>query len=231
MMLAELINLLYTQTCHACGIALTRNEEFLCTHCQYRMAPTGISDMSDNPVARMFWGRVRIRYATAVYHYIRGGRLQQVMHRLKYRGDMQAGTGLGMLMGTRLKGTCYEEADVLVPVPLHRTKQRKRGYNQSALIAGGLGRVMGRPVDDATCIRTGKSTTQTRKSRFERWVNVEGIFHVTDCEPFIGKHVLLVDDVVTTGATLEACAGALLKVPGLTLSVATAGVADLVFRS
>ena len=184
--------------------------------------------MCDNPVARMFWGRIRLRYATAVYHYARGGRLQKIMHRLKYKGDMKAGTGLGMLMGERLKGTCFQEADVVVPVPLHGEKLKKRGYNQSALIAGGLGRVMDRPVDVSSCIRSGNSGTQTRKSRIERWQNVEGIFHVTDCEPFIGKHVLLVDDVVTTGATLEACGGELLKIPGLTLSVVTAGVADLV---
>jgi len=226
-MLQNLIDLLFTNTCPACSRVLLNNEGFLCTGCMYRLPRTRYRDMRNNPVARLFWGRVNLQYATAIYHYSNGGMLQEIIHKLKYRGNKHAGTELGKLVGMELKGTCYSNVDIVIPVPLHNVKLRQRGYNQSELIAEGLCRELEKPLNRTSCKRLKQTGTQTHKSRYERWENVQGGFNIMERYAFTGKHILLVDDVVTTGATLEALALELLSIGHVQVSVAAVAVADL----
>jgi len=226
-MIQNLINLVYTKTCPGCEAVLLHNEDFFCTACLYHLPRTNYTDMRHNPVARLFWGRVRLEYATSLYHYSRGSKLQNIMHKLKYRGNRQAGIELGLLLGNELNETCFSGVDIMVPVPLHKEKQRERGYNQSELIAEGLFRVFEKPINGISCQRLNKTGSQTHKGRYERWYNVDGVFHIQNKESFTGKHILLVDDVVTTGATLDALASEFLRIRRVKISVVTVAVADL----
>jgi ComF family protein len=182
--------------------------------------------MADNPVARLFWGRCRIERASAFSFYNKDSRIRKLIHNLKYKGIKEIGFELGMIYGRSLSGTDFlKEIDLIIPVPLHPSKKRIRGFNQSETIAEGLSESTGVPLGIGILERTNKSDTQTRKSRYDRWVNVEGIFSVVDIGNLIGRHVLLVDDVITTGSTLESCAVELLKVDEVRVSVAALAVA------
>ncbi|MBN3034994.1 MAG: ComF family protein [Bacteroidales bacterium] len=176
----------------------------------------------DNPVSRVFWGRCRIEAAAACFYFGKGGRLQQLIHHFKYRGRRDIGEFLGREYGNDLAGSpLFRDIDMVVPVPLHPRRLRQRGFNQSAVLAAVMAGPLHVHCDDKALVRTKASATQTRKSRWARWENVSEIFSVPDQDTIRGKHILLVDDVITTGATLEACANALLAVEGVRVSVAT----------
>jgi ComF family protein len=226
-MLSDLMNLFYPLTCTACDRVLLYNEYLICTSCLYRLPRTNFTGIVDNPVARLFWGRVNLTYATALYHFHKGGRLQHMIHKLKYKGNYETGLLLGSLLGHELRHSYFNKVDIIIPVPMHKQRMKKRGYNQSELIAIGISRIMKKPLDTVSCLRTVRTETQTNKSRFERWQNVEGIFAITDAAQFRFRHILLVDDVVTTGATLEACAHEFLKIEGAKVSIAAVAVADM----
>ena len=175
----------------------------------------------DNPVIKLFWGRTSIFSASSMYSFNKGSKVQHLIHQLKYRGKKEIGVSLGKHYGNELKtAPLFSTASIIVPVPLHSKKLKKRGYNQSETFAQGLAESMRAENPSDVLIRTFASETQTKKSRFARWKNVEEIFKVASPEKITGKHVLLVDDVVTTGATLEACANKILEVPGTKVSVA-----------
>jgi ComF family protein len=198
----------------------------ICTFCKYRLPKTGFHLEGDNPVSRLFLGRVTVCGAAAFLSFNKGGRVQRLIHQLKYKGRMDIGVFLGSYYGTLLSGSePFRSANFIVPVPLHRKKQQKRGYNQSEQIAIGLSGSMKIPVDVNTLVRIKATETQTRKSRFRRWENVKEIFTVTAPERFIDQHILLVDDVITTGATLESCIISLSAIPGCRISVAAIATA------
>ena len=191
-------------------------------YCLADLPKTGFAKIKDNPVAQLFWGRADIQLATAFCSYDKGGIMQSFLHRLKYKGCREIGEKLGMLLGTELiQCIPYNEIDLLVPVPLHPKREHQRGYNQSAVIAGGVSAAMNKPLIEGNLLRNCYTQTQTNKGRFERWENVKELFNVRQPEQFEAKHLLLIDDVVTTGSTLESCAQALLKVAGTKVSVAT----------
>jgi ComF family protein len=167
----------------------------------------------------MFWGRVDIKNATAYYFFQKGGRVQAILHKFKYKNQIKIGYYLGRMAGSALKKSGFSDIDLIIPVPLHEVQYKKRGFNQSEVIAKGLGRGMDKPVDINTLFRVRANPTQTRKNRYDRWVNVKGIFELRSSELIENKHVLLVDDVVTTGATLEACAYTLLKGKNVKVSI------------
>jgi ComF family protein len=170
----------------------------------------------------MFIGRVNIKQATSFCYFDKGGHLQHLLHQLKYKGNREVGCKMGILFGYDLiQMPLYQDIDAIIPVPLHPNKERKRGFNQSVEICNGLSESMNRPIILGNLVREIHTTSQTRKGRFERWENVSGIFNVKNETPLIGKHLLLIDDVVTTGATLEACCEPLLKIPGVRVSIAT----------
>lgn len=226
-LLDDLVSLVYPKVCMACAKALMRNEECICTHCRYHLPRTGYHAYRDNPVSRLFWGRVDIHAAAALFLFTKGGNVQQLIHRLKYEGQKKIGITLGKMYGSELKQSeLFRSADIIVPVPLHPGKLRDRGYNQCDLFAEGLSKSLCIPADTANVHRAVATGTQTKKSRFERWKNVEYVFKTRNPRDLQGKHILLIDDVVTTGSTLEACAQELLTIPGTRVSIAAIAYAS-----
>jgi len=216
----DFISLLFPRLCYACGEPLLRNENLICTGCYVVIPRTNFHTDSDNPVAKLFWGRCLIEKAAAFSFYNKGSRVRNLIHNLKYRGIEEIGYLLGRMYAQSLKSSGFtSDIDLIIPVPLHPSRKRVRGFNQSDLIARGIADVTGLSVSASSLSRIKSSTTQTKRSRYERWTNVEGIFHVTEPEIIAGKHILLVDDVITTGSTIESCANELLKIEGVRVSV------------
>jgi len=221
----DFTGLFFPKLCAGCASSLYRNEVLICTRCRYHLPRTGFHLWRDNPVEMLFWGRVPVEYATAGFFFQKKGRFQRIIHTMKYKGVKEIGKELGKMMGHEMNGSIFSRIDCIIPVPLHPEKLKTRGFNQSEWIARGLSEALHRPVYTDILIRAVKNETQTRKSRYERWKNVENIFQVTAPSALENRHVLLVDDVVTTGSTLEACASELLKVTRVKVSIATLAVA------
>lgn len=218
----DFLSLFYPRLCLACGKGLPPTKEVVCVSCQYHLPKTKFHLEKENPVTEIFWGRIKIESAAALYHFSKGGKTQQLIHKLKYKGKKEVGIKLGRLYGVQLKeATFFKSVDCIVPVPLHPRKEFKRGYNQSDQFAIGLSQTMEIPWYKNALIRNTESDSQTRKSRIERFKNVGRVFEVYKPKLMINKHVLLVDDVITTGATLEACAEQILEVPGTKVSIVT----------
>jgi ComF family protein len=217
----DFLSLLFPRLCYGCGNHLMRNENLICTECYVEIPKTDYHNNPDNPVAQLLWGRCRIEKAAAFSIYSKGSRIRNLIHNIKYKGIREVGTELGRIYGYLLKSSGFTEGiDFIIPVPLHPSKMRKRGFNQSEIISKGISDATGIPVDLALLVRTSESETQTKRSRYERWINVEGIFTLSDYEALKGKHVLLIDDVITTGSTIESCANELLKTEDIKVSVA-----------
>lgn len=217
----DLISLLFPRLCYGCGNHLVRNESLICTECYVMIPRTNYHLVRDNPVAQLFWGRCLIEKAAAFSYYTRDSRIRKLIHQLKYKGARDIGSELGRIYAVSLMSSEFlDDIDIIIPVPLHPSKVRQRGFNQSDEISRGISSVSGLPVDTTTLIRKTVTQTQTRRSRYERWTNVSDIFCVTDEDKLKGRHVLLVDDVITTGSTIEACTDEILKTEGTKVSVA-----------
>ncbi len=217
---SDFITLIYPRLCYACGNNLMRGEKGICTYCQFHLPRTFFHNDAYNPVFRTFWGRVNIEMAASYVYFNKGGHVQALLHKLKYSGIKEIGVFIGKIYGVELQQSVYfNDVEMIIPVPLHKRKLKKRGYNQSEMFATGLCEGMRAGLNTKSLFRKEASETQTKKSRYQRWENVENIFTVRKQEDLAGKHLLLVDDVITTGATIEACAEVLLKVPGVKLSV------------
>jgi ComF family protein len=215
----DFISLLFPRLCYGCGTHLMRNENIICTACYVIIPRTGYHTVADNPVAQLFWGRCFLEKAAAFSFYNKGSRIRNLIHNLKYKGIREIGYELGKIYGLSLKSSGFtDDIDIIIPVPLHPEKIHARGFNQSEIISSGISEVTGVPVNTGLLYRLSVSATQTKRSRYERWVNVEGIFSVVDQEQIREKHVLLVDDVITTGSTIESCANELLKTEGVKVS-------------
>lgn len=222
----SIIELLYPSVCAACGTTLFGWERLVCTHCRSLLPKTGYELNEDNPLARLFYGKVRLKAVTACYFFSKEGKVQHLIHELKYKGNGDAGVFLGQELGKTIKeAPLFQGIDCLIPVPLHPKRERKRGYNQSMMIAQGVSEVTGIPIHDGLLVRSVNTATQTHKTKEDRWQNVKDIFEMRHPEQLEGKYVLLIDDVLTTGATLEACAMQLAGVKGITISCATAACA------
>jgi ComF family protein len=216
----DFISLLFPRLCYACGNHLLRNENLICTECYVVIPRTNYHCVEDNPVAQLFWGRCLIEKAAAFSYYNKGNRIRNLIHNLKYKGIREIGYELGKIYGVSLKASGFtNDIDLIIPVPLHPVRKRIRGFNQSESISIGIADAACLPVDIKSLVRTMVSATQTKRSRYERWTNVEGIFKVIDPQTILGKHVLLVDDVITTGSTIESCTNELLKFEGVKVSV------------
>ena len=216
----DFISLLFPRLCYACGNHLLRNEHLICTECYVVIPRTNYHLEEENPVAQLFWGRCLIEKAAAFSFYNKGSRIRNLIHNLKYKGIKEIGYELGRIYALSLKSSGFTtDIDLIIPVPLHPSKKRIRGFNQSETISNGIADVTGLPLDTTSLARITVSATQTKRSRYERWTNVEGIFHVADPETIRHRHILLVDDVITTGSTLESCANELLKTEGVKVSV------------
>lgn len=224
----DFLSLLFPRLCQVCGEPLVRNEKIICTSCMIDIPLTNFHRIRDNRLEKSFYGRCYIEKAAAWAFYRQGGKAQKLVHRLKYGGVKPIGPFLGSLYGNILKESEFREGlECIVTVPLHRSKERKRGFNQSDLIAEGMASALGIPFYGNVLKRIQASESQTNKHRYDRWENVEGIFIVNKEDHIEGKHILLVDDVITTGSTMEACATELLKTRNVRVSVAAIATAVL----
>jgi ComF family protein len=263
--LTDFFNLLFPDLCMACEQQLFHGEKQICTSCLYDLPYTDFHIYRENPVAKLFWGRISCHTAMAMLYFRKGTKVQKLIHQLKYRSQPELGFRLGLLLGERLllcctpgndkwqkqasanhlKASASSESDkiqeqtsmnapgsnlhwpdLIVPVPLHPSKERSRGYNQSKMIADGLSSILHIPVASNLLIRQRPTGTQTRRNRYNRFENMKAVFKVTDPAALAGKHILLVDDVITTGATLEACGIALLDCNPGSLHIAAIAFAE-----
>jgi ComF family protein len=222
----HILDFIFPRNCAGCYKSLVSNENYICTDCLFHLPKTGYWKDTNNPAAQLFWGKVKIENTASHFFFQKKSRVQNIFHHLKYKDMKELGEMLGKLFGEELHQTPYASADVIVPVPLHKNRMKKRGYNQSEWIAAGLSAALSVPVDTTSVIRTSANETQTSKGRYARWKNVENIFSVAKCQTLEGKHIILVDDILTTGATLEACATAILEVPGTRVSILTLAKAE-----
>lgn len=176
---------------------------------------------ANNPLEKKFWGRIALTSAMSEFYFSKGSIVQNMIHELKYRGNKKAGKYFGNLMGKSLLNSNRFHIDVIIPLPLFERKEKMRGYNQSEILCNGIAEIINKPVIKNNVIRKVFTETQTKKKRLERWKNVDGIFHVNNPQQLEGKQILLVDDVITTGATLDACGTEILKLKDVTLYIAT----------
>ncbi len=218
----DFFSLFYPRLCNGCNKALIREEECICSYCRFELPFTHFHKYRENPMSQIFWGRVDIETAAALLYFQKGSKVQNLIHRFKYKGKREIGIYLGQILGHRLRDhPVWQPVDIIVPVPLHQKKQQKRGYNQSEVFGRGISSSFKKPVVINNLVRIIRTDTQTRKTRFKRWENVETVFHVKDPDSFRGANILLIDDVVTTGSTLEACAQKLKEIKGVRVWVAT----------
>ena len=225
--IGDFFSLIYPRICMACGKNLFRHEKCICSFCLYHLPKTNFHMGIENPLTQLFWGRTSILSAASYYYFYKGGKVQHLIHQLKYKGQKDIGLYLGNIYGKELiKSSFFNSADYIVPVPLHYKKQKKRGYNQSEIFAIGISQSMEITLDAKTLVKKTKTESQTKKSRFNRWENVKEVFELRKFNHLINKHVLLVDDVITTGATLESCVNSLSKISGIKISIATLACAN-----
>ena len=222
-LLADALGLVYPNVCLTCGRSLPAGVRYMCPSCLFDMPRTRFHEDAGNPLAMIFWGRVRLEHAAAWFYYFKGSRYPRLIHTMKYAGRKEIGYELGRMYALEIQGSSFAQAELLIPVPLHPWRQRKRGFNQSEWIGRGMAESMQIPMDAGNLYRAVNTKTQTKKTRLERWQNVEHVFRIRNPHALAGKHVLLVDDVVTTGATVEACATVLLQCEGVRVSVAALG--------
>jgi ComF family protein len=219
------IELIFPRLCLVCDASLTEKEKHVCFSCMKKMPRTYLYEKG-NLMEQSFWGRLPIERAAAYFSYQKDGVYKNIILYLKYKGVKEVGKVMGYYFAKELlKHDFFDGMDVIVPVPLHKRRLRKRGYNQSEWIAAGISEISGIPMDTTAVMRVVYTDTQTKKSRTERFLNVDKVF-VSPCpERFAGKHILLIDDVFTTGSTLIACARAFEGVEGVRFSVLTLGKA------
>lgn len=220
---------IYPSVCVGCGKVLSRNENVFCTYCVHELSKTDFHLHRENAFYKRMWGRLEIQHALSFLYHEKGNKTQSLLHELKYRDKTQAGVSVGMWYGTVLKEMNHPvcKADIILPIPLHAKKKQKRGYNQSDYLAEGLAESLGIEWRSDVLERVTETISQTRKNKYERWENVQNIFRVKRPAAIKGKHVVLVDDVVTTGSTLEVCGKELLSASAGSLSLLTIASARL----
>lgn len=222
--LKDLLNLFYPEVCFVCGQGLAETEECLCTSCIYKLPKTEYHKDPNNSLFKSFDGRVKINAAAAYCFYIRGTELQYLVHEIKYSGKREMAVCFGKWYGAELrKSPLFADIDYIVPVPLHPKKLMSRSFNQSACFADGLSQAMNVPVLPDGLKRIKNTETQTNKSRYLRWENVKDVFEASDKNQLENKRILIVDDIITTGATMEACIKVLNSIPVAGVSVASIG--------
>jgi ComF family protein len=223
-LLLEFSHLFFPNVCMVCGEELLPSEEGICLRCLYKLPRTYNFRQPDNEVEKLMAGRIPFERIASFCAYAKGGMLPALIHQLKYHHRKDVGTLLGRIFGEDLLGSDFlKPIDIIVPVPLHPKKEKSRGFNQAEVIAQGLAQATALPISVGNLIRVVYNPTQTKRSKTERWENVRNIFTVTDPAAFANRHLLLVDDVITTGSTIEACGVALQECNNLKISVATLG--------
>lgn len=213
-------HLFYPHICAGCGTDILPEESSLCIKCIHQLPVTGFEKYADNPIEKIFSGRLTFSKATAQLYFTKHSTLQNLMHAFKYRNDKHLGHQLGIIMGNQLlESKRFNDIDLLIPLPLHESRERKRGYNQAEILCSGIAEVLKIPVKNDILVRSKITDTQTTKHRVERWKNMMDSFTLSNKEIIENKNVLLLDDVITTGATMEACGETLINVKGITLNI------------
>lgn len=225
-MLSSLLDLIFPKVCYTCTSLLHDNEQYLCTHCRHLLPVTDHHKTNDLTVEKVFYGRAKIERATALLRFTKKGIVQKLLHQLKYKGHEDIGLFLGDWLGEELK--CiehYTTVDLIIPVPLHKRKKQKRGYNQVERFGEHLALALNTTYCDDVLLKTTNTKSQVNKSRFSRWNDKTELFTLHNSSKIDNKHILLVDDIITTGATLEACIIELNKAKNVKISIATMAIA------
>ena len=213
-----LLHWLFPHYCVGCGSSLLDKNSCLCIECISKMPATNYANIKDNAVEKIFWGRLPIESAGASFYFSKKSMMQELLHECKYGGNKELLFQLGKMMGEHIKNQERFEIDALVPLPLHRHKEKRRGYNQALILCKGMAEVLNLPIKNDLVIRNRSTETQTKKDRIHRWSGMDGKFSLKG-NVSMGSHLLLVDDVITTGATLESCGQTLLQLDGVRLSI------------
>jgi ComF family protein len=225
-MFKPIVNLFFPKVCFACLNLLHDNEDTICVNCRHDLPVTNFHFDNDDTVAKVLYGRAKIEQGTALFRFEKKGLVQQLIHGLKYRGYENIGALLGNWLGSELKTLeHYQNIDVVIPVPLHKRKLRKRGYNQVAKFGQQLAKALDAEYNDKVLVKVTNTASQTTKQRFTRWINNDELFAIVNMGAIENKHLLLVDDLITTGATLEACITVLNKAKNIKISIATMAIA------
>lgn len=221
------MNLFFPKICEACQNVLKDNELLICVKCRHQLPLTNYHFEDPEAVKKVLYGRVSLKNATSLLHFSKKSIVQQLLHNLKYRGHEEIGLLFGEWLGAELKDIkAYNSIDVVIPVPLHKAKVRKRGYNQVTQFGKAIARALDADFSEGVLVKTKRTKTQVFKERIRRWSDQGAQFTIAENQSLKGKHILLVDDIITTGATIEACAQVLSTIDNITLSIATIAIAD-----
>ncbi|MEC4004219.1 phosphoribosyltransferase family protein [Flavobacterium sp. SUN052] len=219
-MISNLINLFFPKACAGCNSFLLENEIVICTSCRHEIPLTNHHKILNNEAFVKFYGRIPIEFATSLFYFHKKGIVQEMMHKLKYKGHQEIGSVIGDWYSEDLKSIAQlQNADYIIPVPLHKKRLKNRGYNQVTTFGKTLATNLNVPYNESLLVRNVYSKTQTKKTLLGRSETVESIFGITNDENFHNKHFILIDDIITTGSTLESCGRELLKIPGAKLSI------------
>jgi ComF family protein len=220
-------HLMYPQLCVGCSADLNNKLDMLCYKCILSLPHTNFAAIADNPIEKIFIGRIKLQAAHVAFYFSKGELIQHLIHEFKYKSNKDLGHFLGEILGMELKASHrFSNIDYIVPLPLFTEKEYKRGFNQAAVIADGIALALLKPVVNKNVVRAIATSTQTKKHRTERWENVAESFHIKNPKALEGKHILLVDDVITTGATIDACAQKILAIPNTKISIAALAIAS-----
>jgi ComF family protein len=217
-----LLHMLFPSLCFGCEENNVSVEEMICMQCRFSLPFTSFEKIRNNTVEKLFWGRVPLRFASSTFYFTERSSIQNIIHHIKYRDEKELGIFMGEMMGEKLANLFAEQQiDCCIPMPLHPKKEKKRGYNQASLLCEGIQNITGIPYMEYAIERNVHTSTQTRKTRMERWENVSSVFEVNDPSVIKKKNIAIIDDVITTGASTEACAQELMQQGAQSVSVAS----------
>lgn len=220
--LEDFLHLFFPHNCSGCGTDILNNEDALCAHCLTQLPETGFLLKPENPVEKIFYGRLPVQHAGSAFYFNKDSLLQNLIIQVKYHGNQTAGIFLGRILGELISSSeRFNDIDIIVPLPLNEKRLFKRGYNQALLLAKGIAEILQKSVVENAVERIFFTETQTHKDRITRWQTMEGVFKIADELAIKNKHILLVDDIVTTGATLESCGKTVLQAENTKLSITT----------
>lgn len=219
--LKDMFAIFFPEECLCCNESLASNESIICLTCRHDLPLTNFSFEENNLIEKSFYGRIPLENATSLLYFFKKGNVQRLIHELKYNKQQQVGTLIGDWLGEQLiESNRFKTVDCIIPVPLHPKKLKKRGYNQVTTFGESLAKKLAIPYYENILIRVSSTNTQTKKMRFDRWKNVHELFHMENNFILENKHILLIDDVITTGATLESCYDALNTTKNIKISIA-----------